>query len=88
VLSAAPELTDGADARCERDGVMFSREEVPTMVKPVNKIDKQRFKKLKTAQTKRGRDEKKATEVSAQEVRELRRREGRAKGSVDENDGW
>ena len=52
------------------------------MLKPDNQIDKQRFKKIKTAQTERGRDEEKATEVAAHEVKELRRREGRTKDPI------
>jgi len=49
------------------------------MLNPENEVDKDRFEKLKSAQTDRGRDEEKAIEVAAEEVKELRRREGRAK---------
>jgi len=49
------------------------------MVKPANEVDKDRFEKIKTAQTDRGREEDKATEIAAEEVKELRRREGRSK---------
>ena len=49
------------------------------MLNPENKVDKERFKKLKSAQTNRGRNEGEATEVAAEEVKELRRREGRSK---------
>jgi len=54
------------------------------MVNPENEVDKERFEKLKSAQTDRGRDEEKATEIAAEEVKELRRREGRSK---DEPEG-
>jgi hypothetical protein len=49
------------------------------MVRPKNELDKERFEKLKEAQTDRGRPEEKAVEVAADEVKELRRREGRSK---------
>lgn len=49
------------------------------MLKEENKVDKQRFEKLKDAQEDRGRDEEKAIEVAAEEVKELRDREGRSK---------
>lgn len=49
------------------------------MVKPENQVDKERFDKLKSAQTDRGRDEDDATQVAAEEVKEMRRREGRSK---------
>jgi len=49
------------------------------MVTPANEIDKDRFEKLKAAQTDRGREEEKATKIAADEVKELRRREGRSK---------
>jgi hypothetical protein len=49
------------------------------MVKPDNQVDKDRFEKLKSTQTSRGRDEDEATQVAAEEVKELRRREGRSK---------
>jgi hypothetical protein len=44
-----------------------------------NQVDKDRFDKLKATQVERGRDELTAIEVAAEEVRELRRREGRSK---------
>lgn len=44
-----------------------------------NQDDKRRFEKLKDTELDRGRDEKKATQVAAREVKELRRREGRSK---------
>jgi hypothetical protein len=49
------------------------------MLNPENEKDKQRFEKLKDAQVERGRDEKKAAEIAASEVKELREREGRGK---------
>jgi hypothetical protein len=49
------------------------------MLNHENQVDKDRFEKLKTAQVDRGRDEEKATEVAASEVKEMRRREGRSK---------
>jgi len=55
-----------------------------------NQVDKDRFDKLKTAQVDRGRDEERAIEIAAEEVKELRRREGRSKDDEnaypDEND--
>jgi hypothetical protein len=49
------------------------------MLKPDNQVDKRRFQKIKDAQVERGREEEKATEVAASEVKELRRREGKSK---------
>jgi hypothetical protein len=49
------------------------------MLNPKNEVDKERFEKLKDTQVERGRDEEKATEVAASEVKEMRRREGRSK---------
>jgi hypothetical protein len=49
------------------------------MLKPENKIDKSRFRKLKQTEKERGRGEQKATKVAAHEVKELRKREGRSK---------
>jgi len=49
------------------------------MLNEENQVDKQRFEKLKETQVERGRDEEKATEVAASEVKEMRRREGRSK---------
>lgn len=49
------------------------------MLKAENKTDKARFEKLKETQTQRGRDEDTATQVAANEVKELRTREGRSK---------
>lgn len=46
---------------------------------PENERDKERFEKLKEAQEKRGRDAESATEMAAEEVKEMRRREGRSK---------
>lgn len=44
-----------------------------------NQVDKQRFDKLKATQIDRGREKEKAIEIAAEEVKELRRREGRSK---------
>jgi hypothetical protein len=52
------------------------------MLNPQNEKDKERFEKLKEAQVERGRDEEKATEVAASEVKEMRRREGRSKDEL------
>lgn len=49
------------------------------MLNEENQTDKRRFEKLKDAQVERGRDEEKAVEVAADEVKEMRRREGRSK---------
>ena len=49
------------------------------MLKPENQVDKQRFEKLKDAELERGREEEKATDIAADQVKELRRREGRSK---------
>jgi hypothetical protein len=49
------------------------------MLHPQTENDKERFEKLKETQVERGRDEEKAIEVAASEVKELRRREGRSK---------
>lgn len=49
------------------------------MLNKENEKDKKRFEKLKEAQVQRGRDEEKATEVAASEVKEMREREGRSK---------
>lgn len=46
---------------------------------PENNLDKERFEKLKGAEIERGRDESKAIDVAAAQVKELRRREGRSK---------
>ena len=43
------------------------------------KLDHDRFEKLKEAEIERGRDEGKAVDVAAAQVKELRRREGRSK---------
>jgi hypothetical protein len=49
------------------------------MLNSENQKDKQRFEKLKDAQEERGRDEEKAIEIAASEVKEMRKREGRSK---------
>ena len=55
------------------------RERGTKMLKPENEVDKERFEKLKDVQVDRGRSDQKATEVAAEEVKEMRRREGRSK---------
>ena len=49
------------------------------MLKPENQTDKERFQKLKDHEVERGRNESKATEVAAQEVKQLRIQEGKSK---------
>jgi hypothetical protein len=49
------------------------------MLRPENEVDKDRFEKLKDAELERGRDEEKAIDVAADQVKELRKREGRSK---------
>jgi hypothetical protein len=49
------------------------------MLKPENQVDKDRFEKLKDAEVDRGREEETAIDVAAQQVKELREREGRSK---------
>lgn len=52
------------------------------MLNPENQVDKERFEKLKDAEVERGREEEKATDVAAQQVKELRQREGRGKDEI------
>jgi hypothetical protein len=52
--------------------------ETQTMLNAENGRDKKRFEKLKETQVERGREEKKAIDVAASEVKEMRRREGRS----------
>nr|AXL05483.1 RelE/ParE family protein [uncultured bacterium] len=47
------------------------------MLKPENQVDKKRFKRLKQTEEERGRTEEKAVEVAADQVKEIRKREGR-----------
>jgi len=49
------------------------------MLNAENERDKKRFEKLKETQIERGRDEQKAIDLAASEVKEMRRREGRSK---------
>ena len=49
------------------------------MLKPENQIDKERFKRLKQTEEERGRGDEKATEVATEQVKEVRKREGRSK---------
>lgn len=51
-----------------------------------NRVDKDRFEKLKNTQVDRGRDEREAIEIAAQEVKELRQREGRTKEEFESDD--
>lgn len=46
-----------------------------------DEVDRDRYEKLKSLQTERGRDEEEAARIAAQEVEELRRREGRSGGA-------
>jgi hypothetical protein len=52
------------------------------MLKPENQVDKSRFDKLKDAELDRGREEAKAVDVAAAQVKELREREGRSKADA------
>ena len=49
------------------------------MLRPENEVDKDRFEKLRDAELERGREEGKAIDVAADQVKELRKREGRSK---------
>ena len=49
------------------------------MLNAENEQDKERFEKLKEAEVERGRDEEKAIDVAARQVKELRKREARSK---------
>ena len=51
------------------------------MLKPENQKDKKRFEKLKDHEQERGRDEETATEVAVQQVKKIRKSEGRSKSS-------
>lgn len=55
------------------------------MLKPENQVDKDRFEKLKGAEVERGREEETAIDVAAQQVKELREREGRSKDETPGN---
>jgi hypothetical protein len=48
---------------------------------PENEKDKDRFDRMKQTEEERGRDEATAIDVAANEVKELREREGRSKDS-------
>jgi hypothetical protein len=48
-------------------------------LRPENQKDKDRFERMKQTEQERGRDEDKAIDVAAREVKELREREGRSK---------
>jgi hypothetical protein len=49
------------------------------MLNPENEKDKERFEKMKETELERGREEEKAAQVAAKEVKELRKQEGRSK---------
>ena len=49
------------------------------MLKPENQADKKRFDRLKQTEEERGRTKRKAVEVAAEQVKEIRKREGRNK---------
>jgi hypothetical protein len=51
------------------------------MLTPDNQVDKDRFEKLKETEVARGRKEETAIDVAAEQVKELRQREGRSKDS-------
>jgi hypothetical protein len=51
------------------------------MLKPENQTDKKRFERLKQTEEERGRSDEKATKVAADQVKEIRKREGRDKDS-------
>ena len=52
------------------------------MVNPDNKIDKNRFEKMRDGQTNRGRDQDGATQIAAGEAKEFRRARGGPKTSL------
>ena len=70
-----------ATAMTHRGALSERRER--SVLKPENQIDKERFEKLKTAEVGRGREEESATEVAAEQVKELRKREGRSKDEAE-----
>ena len=55
------------------------------MLKPENQVDKERFERLKQTEEERGRTEEKATEVAAEQVKEVRKREGRNEHGAPRN---
>ncbi len=74
----------GISTACEADqgGITFEPE--PEYEYPAkNQIDKDRVDKLTQTQVARGRDEEQARLIAAEEVKELRRREGRTKDEAD-----
>ena len=56
------------------------------MLKPENQKDKDRFEALKENEEVRGREGEAATQIAAQEVKELRKREGRSKNEDAQGD--
>jgi|GEM_PF-2456436 len=74
----------GINTSSEEDqgGITFEAE--PKYEYPVkNQVDKDRFDKLTQTQVARGRDEEQARLIAAEEVKELRRREGRTKDEAE-----
>ncbi len=66
----------------DQGGITFEPE--PEYEYPAkNQIDKDRVEKLTQAQVARGRDEEQARLIAAEEVKELRRREGRTKDEAE-----
>ncbi len=66
----------------DQDGITFEPE--PKYEYPAkNQVDKDRFEKLTQTQVARGRDEEQARLIAAEEVKELRRREGRTKDEAE-----
>jgi hypothetical protein len=55
------------------------------VLKPENQVDKDRFEELKDAEVDRGREEETGIDVAAQQVKELREREGRSKDDRPSN---
>lgn len=66
----------------DQGGITFEPE--PKYEYPVkNQVDKDRFDKLAQTQIARGRDAEEAKTIAAEEVKELRRREGRTKEEAE-----
>jgi hypothetical protein len=66
----------------ESAGASTDKQQHTSAVAGKNQVDKVRFDKLKSTQVNRGREEEKAIEIAAEEVKELRRREGRSKEEI------
>ena len=66
----------------DQGGIAFAPE--PKYEYPAkNQVDKDRFEKMTQTQVARGRDEEEAKTIAAEEVKELRRREGRTKEEAE-----